>query len=56
LCVRGPLTGYSAEGRAGEIEIGAGARVTIATEAPVKKKVRKQKIRNKNKKMCHRPN
>ena len=47
--------GYSAGGRAGEIEIGAGARVAIATGAPMKKKVKKQEIRGKNKKTCHGP-
>jgi len=47
--------GYSAGGRAGEIEIGIGVRVAIATGAPVKKKVKKQEIRDKNKKTYHRP-
>ena len=42
-------------GGAGDIEIGTGVRLAIATAVSVKKKVRKQETRCKNKKTCHRP-
>ena len=46
--------GCSTRGGAGEIEIDAGVRLAIAIAVSVKKKVRKQEIRCKNKKTCHR--
>jgi len=44
---------YKGWGR--QIEIGAEVRLTITTGASVKKKVKKQEIRCKNKKTCYRP-
>jgi len=38
------------EGRTGEIEKGTGVRVAAAIGAPVKRKVRKQKVRREIKK------
>ena len=40
---------------AGKIEIGAEARVAVTTGVPMKKKIRKQEKKNKNKRTYHRP-
>jgi len=47
--------GCSTGGGVGKIEIGIGARVAVVTRVPVKKKIRKQEDKSKNKRTYHGP-